>query len=257
MQPDRSGRSKNTLKQGFPFRHYRPIFAADMRMKRPHLLLIVLFPLTVLFSSCFQLIEEVTVNTDGSGAFTLTANLSQSRSKLASVMLLDSVNGYKVPSKGDITEKMEEAANTLRTVDGITNVSHSVDFDKYIVTIRFAFADVANLNDITALIFDKLDVIGGADNSSYSYQPENGTFVRHYTHDPRATSEYQKLKQADKTIFENATYTSIYRFSHPVVKQSNNKAKVASSKKAIMLQCKVLELIEGNIDISNSIQLAQ
>ena len=228
-----------------------------MRIKRHHLLLIVLLPLTALFSSCFQVIEEVTVNTDGSGAFTLTANMSQSRSKLASVLLLDSINGYKVPSKHDITEKMEEAANTLRTIDGISNVNHSVDFDKYIVTLRFAFADVANLNDITALIFNKLDVIGGADNSSYSYHPEHGTFVRHYTHDPRATSEYQKLRQADKTIFENATYTSIYRFTQPIVRHSNTAAKVAASKKAVMLQCKVLDLIEGNIDISNNIQLAQ
>ena len=227
-----------------------------MQMKRYRLLLFVLFPLATLFSSCFELIEEVTVNTDGSGTLTLTANLSQSRSKLASVMLLDSVNGYKVPSKQDIRKKMDEAANTLRTVNGISKVNHTIDFDKYIVTIRFAFADVSNLNDITTLTFDELD-IQPTDNSSYSYRPESRTFVRQYIHDPRATLEYQKMKTADKAIFENATYTNIYRFALPVVRQSNNAAKVASSKKAVMLQCKVIDLIEGKIDISNNIQLAQ
>src|SRR5690606_3931248 len=135
-----------------------------MQRKQYRALICILFPLTALFSSCFQLIEEVTVNADGSGTLVLTANLSQSRSKLASVMLLDSVNGYKVPSKQDIRKKMEEAANTLRSIKGISKVGHTVDFDKYIVTIRFAFNDVANLNDITALIFDELD-IQAADNS--------------------------------------------------------------------------------------------
>lgn len=228
-----------------------------MQIKRYRLLLIALFPLTALFSSCFQLIEEVSVNADGSGFFTLTANMSQSRTKLASILLLDSINGYKVPSKQEIGEKMNEAANTLRTVDGIGNVSQSVDFDKYIVTIRFAFNDVSNLNDITALIFDKLDIVEGTDNSSYNFQPGSGTFSRQYTHDARATSEYQKMKQADKAIFENATYTCIYRFAQPIASQSNTTAKVAASRKAVMLQCNVLDLIGGHTDISNTIQLAQ
>lgn len=226
-----------------------------MYMKR--YLFFILFSLScVLFSSCFQLIEEIAMNTDGSGSFTLTANLSQSRSKLASVMLLDSINGYKVPSKREIQKKIEEASTTLRGVKGISNVSHSVDFDKYILTIRFSFQHVANLNDITALIFDKL-AIKAANSSSYSYHTGSKTFMRHYTPNLQAKSEYQKLKQADKAIFENATYTNIYRFDHPVIKQSNNRAKVAASKKAVMLQCGVLDLIEGKINISNNIQLAQ
>lgn len=217
---------------------------------------LLLFPICAVFSSCFQVIEEITVNTNGSGTMALTANLSQSRSKLASVMLLDSINGYKVPSKQEIRNKMEEAVNTLRSVKGISRVSHMVDFDKYVLSIRFSFQDVANLNDITALILDKLEV-DATDNSTYSYQPERKTFKRQYTPDPRAKSEFQKLKQADKAIFENATYTSIYRFEQPVINQSNNQAKVAASKKAVMLQCDVLGLIEGKRNISNNIQLAQ
>ncbi|HWK98374.1 MAG TPA: hypothetical protein VNQ55_00440 [Parapedobacter sp.] len=209
-----------------------------------------------MFSSCFQVIEEITVNSDGSGTLMLTANLSQSRSKLASVMLLDSVNGHKVPSRQEIQEKMEEASNTLRAVKGISKVSHSVDFDKYILNIRFSFENVSNLNDITALIFNKLDV-KTTDNSSYSYHPQSKTFTRHYAPNPQAKSEYQKLKQVDKAIFEGATYTNIYRFEHSVIKQSNSKAKVAASRRAVMLQCGVLDLIEGKINISNNIQLAQ
>lgn len=220
------------------------------------LLPLLLLPLCVFFSSCFQLIEEITVNTDGSGTLALTANLSQSRSKLASVMLLDSVNGHKVPSKAEIRKEMEEVARTLRSVKGIKNVTHTADFDNYIFTVRFSFANVGNLNDITALIFDKLDV-PMIDNSSYSYLPGGKAFIRNYMPDPRAKSEYQQLKEVDKAVFENATYTSIYRFDRTVAAQSNSRAKIAASKKAVMLQCGVRDLIEGKANISNHIQLAQ
>lgn len=216
----------------------------------------ILFPLCALCSSCFQLIEEITVNTDGSGTLALTANLSQSRSKLASVMLLDSVNGYKVPSKKEIREELEEVSNTLRAIEGINKVSHTVDFENYILNIRFSFKNVANLNDITTLIFDKLN-IEATDASSYTYHPASKTFKRHYNPDPRVKSQFKKLKQADKAIFENATYTNIYRFDRSVINQSNSKAKVAASKKAVMLRCGVLDLIENKINISNTIQLAQ
>lgn len=223
---------------------------------RKHIPLLLLFPACALFASCFQIIEEITVGEDGSGTAVLTANLSQSRSKLASVMLLDSINGYKVPSKQDIRKEMDEAVNTLRSIKGISKVSHTVDFDKYILNIRFSFEKVANLNDITSLIFDKLK-IKLTDNSAYSYYPASKMFNRHYTYDPQARLEYGKLKETDKEIFQNATYTCIYRFDRTVTTQSNGKARVSASKKAVMLQCGVLDLIEGKINISNNIQLAQ
>ena len=223
---------------------------------KKYIVFLLLFPACALFSSCFQIIEEITVGEDGSGTAVLTANLSQSRSKLASVMLLDSINGHKVPSKQEIRKEMEAAVNTLRSIKGISKVSHTVDFDKYIMSIRFSFEKVANLNDITSLIFDKLK-IKSTDNSAYSYHPASKMFNRYYTYNPQANSEYGKLKQTDKEIFQNATYTSIYRFGRAVAKQSNDKAKVSASKQAVMLQCGVLDLIEGKINISNNIQLAQ
>ena len=223
--------------------------------RRRHLIYVLLFPACLLFSSCFQIIEEITIKSDGSGTVTLTANLSESRNKLASVMLLDSINGHKVPSKQDIRKELEESVKTLRTIKGISQVSHTLDFDRYIATIRFSFDQVTNLNDITSLIFEKLK-IKSANNSSYAYHSASKTFNRYYTYEPKAKSEYNKLKQTDKEVFQNATYTSIYRFDDPVLTQTNGKAKISASKKAVMLQCQVLDLIDGKQNISNSIQLA-
>ncbi|MEC3880624.1 hypothetical protein [Parapedobacter sp. 10938] len=109
--------AENTLKTGISISTLSPyIFVAEMMLMKTlipngppvsrRILPVLLLPLCALFSSCFQLIKEMTVNSDGSGTFALTANLSQSRSKLASVMLLDSINGHKVPSKPDVRKEI-------------------------------------------------------------------------------------------------------------------------------------------------------
>ena len=75
-----------------------------------------------LFTSCFEFVEEVTFNKDGSGSAVLTINLSKSKTKLASIMLLDSINGYKVPSKVTIRKKVQEIVSKIKGTKGVHNV---------------------------------------------------------------------------------------------------------------------------------------
>jgi hypothetical protein len=74
-------------------------------------LFIILIPI---LSSCFEVIEEIAIKNDGTGDVVLTINLSQSKTKVASVMLLDSVQGYKVPSKQKIQQELNEAVAYLK-----------------------------------------------------------------------------------------------------------------------------------------------
>lgn len=212
-------------------------------------------PFILLFTACFQLIEDVTVKEDGSGTAIFTANFSQSKSKLASVMLLDSINGYKVPSKTTIQNHLAEIAVELKKIPGIANVSHAVDFDKFIATIRFSFNDVENLNAIANNIFAEMKVTP-SNTSSYAYNKINRTFSRTYVYEPKAKAEFDKLKDADKAVFNSAMFTSIYRFDRMVASQSNPTAKLAASKKAVMLQNQILDLINGKKNITNHIKLA-
>ena len=208
------------------------------------------------FSSCFHIVEDITVHEDGSGEVTLTANLSQSRTKLASVMLLDSVNGYKIPSQADIRNEFAARAKRLAAIPGISRVSHEVNFDTYVAVIKFSFADVSNLNDVMQEAFSEMKVpVDGQ--SSYRYDRQQGIFSRLYTHLPEAKAEYDRLKPADQAVFKDALYTSIYRFAYPVYNQSNDAAKLAASKKAVMLQAKVTDLINGSQSLSNRIQLSK
>ncbi|TCD29263.1 hypothetical protein EZ456_03620 [Pedobacter psychrodurus] len=217
------------------------------------LLFIVLIPI---LSSCFEVIEEIAMKNDGTGDVVLTINLSQSKTKVASVMLLDSVQGYKVPSKQKIQQELNEAVAYLRKSEGISNVKSTSDFNNYIATISFSFKDVSNINNITKNILAQ-QKIKATNTSSYSYNKATKTFSRKYQATGTAKTEFNKLKAKDKAVFNGATYTSIYRFESVVTSSTNPASNVSKSKKAVMLKSSIMDLINGKINVSNSIQLSK
>ena len=226
-----------------------------MNLKQFYKLVLFAF-LIPLFSSCFEVIEEISMRNDGTGDVVLTINLSQSRTKVASVMLLDSVQGYKVPSKQKIQQELSEAVAYLKKSEGISNVKSSSDFNNYIATISFTFKDVSNVNNITKNILAR-QKIKATDTSSYSFNKTGKTFIRKYQPVATAKAEFNKLKTKDKAVFNGATYTSIYRFESPVTSTSNPASNVSKSKKAVMLKSSIMDLINGKTNVSNQIQLSK
>ena len=225
-----------------------------MRVTTYRYLFLIVFLL--FFSSCFQVIEEINVNKTGSGTVNLTLNLSASKTKMASLLLMDSVQGYKVPSKQTIQKELEEIVSYLKKSEGITNVQKKIDFDNFIVSVSFAFKDVANINTVNQNVLKKLK-IKGLSNPSYAYEPKTQTFHRSYQYTKAAVLEYNKLKPEVKNVFKDASYTSIYRFEQLITSSNNPLAKISKSKKAIMINTGILGLINGKTDISNRITLSK
>ena len=226
-----------------------------MNLKQFYKLLLFIFLIPVL-SSCFEVIEEISMKNDGTGDVTLTINLSQSKTKVASVMLLDSVQGYKVPSKQKIQQELNEAVSYLRKSEGISNVKSTSDFNNYIATISFSFKDVSNINNITKNILAR-QKIKATNTSSYTYNKATKTFSRKYQAIGTAKTEFNKLKAKDKAVFNGATYTSIYHFESVVTSSSNPASNVSKSKKAVMLKSSITDLINAKINVSNTIQLSK
>lgn len=212
----------------------------------------LLFILSPFLISCFEILEEVDMNTDGSGEMTMTINLSQSKNKIASIMLLDSINGYKVPSKKDIQQDINGLSTKLKNIAGISNVKTTTDFTNYIVSVSFSFSDVSVLNKASKDIFAayKMKV---EETPVYSYNKASKTFNYDYKNGNKEA--YNKLKAADKEVFKNATYTQIYRFTSTIEKSNNAQAKISKSKKAIMQKSLILDLINNKVNISNQIKL--
>ncbi|MBC3845815.1 hypothetical protein H8K90_05460 [Winogradskyella echinorum] len=227
-------------------------------MKRVFNISLLLFSLT-LFTSCFEVLEEISLNADGSGKMLVTFNLSKSKSKIASIMLLDSVNGHKVPSKEDIGKALKEAKNHLKTINGITNINTTTDYDNYIFTISCDFTSIDNLDSVFKDLISKHNKKSKTNfsTSNFSFNSSINSFKRSFSYDNSIKRNFNKLNSEDRKIFEGANYTSIYRFKNDVKEVSNTNAKISPNKKAVFLKVDVMSLILGKKSISNTIKLSK
>ena len=210
-------------------------------------------------TSCFDILEEINLNKDGSGTMLVTLNMSKSKTKLASIMLLDSVSGYKVPSEDDMKEAMKDVVSHLEKREGISNIEKTEDFENYIFTIACDFAQLDNINGVFKELIQKQNKNGGTHftTKNFSFDSETQTFERDFTYDPSIKKSFERLTTENQKIFDDANYTCIYRFTEEVKSVSNKGAKISPNKKAVMLRIDALSFISGTKTVQNTIQLTQ
>lgn len=214
------------------------------------LFLITSFSLT----SCFDVVEEVDLKSNGVGSIKATFNLSKSKTKVASLMKLDKIDGMKIPSKGEIQTEIGDVVKILKNTKGISNVQHSLDFTNFIGTLSCDFTNVEALNSFTKTLSSHFKTKISS-YSSYTYDPKGKILARNYTYSSEAKDGLLKLKPENQKSFQDAYFTSIYRFQDDVLSQDNKSGKVSANKKAVMMKVSILDLIKGNISLSNRIKL--
>jgi len=224
-----------------------------MLLKTPFLLFLSV--VVFLFTGCFEILEEVTIHEDGSGDATITLNISQSKTRLASIMLMDSINGYDVPSEAEIRSHIRELAQTIKKTSGVSDVSTIVNFDDYIFSISCKFATVDALNKMLSSISTKKDAAMMAKKKPFTFDKRRKIFSRNYHYN--IASEFKKIKKDDREILKGASVTTIYRFDKPVVSTKNKVCKVSKSKKAVFLKVSAEDLVKGHKNIKNQIQLGK
>lgn len=215
--------------------------------------LVYLFVLCLCCISCFEVVEEVDLKKDGSGSMTFTLNMSQSKSKLASIMLLDSINGVKVPSRKDIQNVLKDVVSELNQATGITNIQKTEDYDNFVFSIKCDFKSIANINNLLQDALSKNKKTTAL--SSYFFDVNKGNFKRKYTYSPEIKKQYNKLKEENKKVFKDASYTIIYRFASEISSQTSTSARISKSKKAIMQRLNAMDIINGSSNFNNQIQL--
>ena len=209
--------------------------------------------LLFLCTGCFEIVEEVSFNKDGSGHVTLTLNLSKSKTKLNSIMLLDSINNYKVPSESKIRIQIAEAINRVKKIEGISNLKNTINFNDFIFTVSCDFQNTDALNTVISTFSTKKDVAMIQQQKHFSFDKSQNTFTRNYHYD--ISKEFKKTNMEDRKVFETASFTTIYRFETPIISSKNTTAKIASSKKAIMLRVNAQDIIQNRNSIKNQIKL--
>jgi len=214
---------------------------------------LLLFSILILFSSCFEIIEQVFLKNDGSGNFQLVLNMSKSKTRLNSIIKMKTINGRDVPSKDEIKRKIADVEKTVAKTSGISNVKTTVDFNNYIMGISFNFNKVTQVNDAVKNVYLKENDKGKAAQKVYDYNAAANLFTRLNLFSVK--DDYKKLSNADKEVFATANYTSIFKFEGTVASASNKETKISPSKKAVMLKLNALDIIMEKKSIENKITL--
>lgn len=205
------------------------------------------------FSSCFEITEDITWNADGSGFIVLMLNLSESKPRMDDYMRQKEVQGYKVPKKQEVEQKLELARKTLASTPGFTQVSTQLDWKNYIFSLRGRFSTLASLNNGVNKVMSELD------NGSKVYTGDHYTFSKSqfqrknpYDWKPE---RYAELPMTLRYMLEKARLTTVYRFPVEVQKSSNPKARVSPNKTALKLTEPISALAKGSVSLENRVTL--
>lgn len=213
---------------------------------------VLLIPIFLL-TSCFDILDKVNLKADGSGEYSLILNASKSKTRLASISKMETINGKKVPKKSEIEDKINEAARIFRTTPGISNVKTSLDFENYIIKLSCNFRKIEDINAGLAQLKAK-NILGKmVPTQIYSHNSAKKTFSKNKV--STFKKEYEQLSKADKEVFTDARYISILQFENNIQSQSNPAYQMSPNKKALKQEGKILDFIFQKKQVQNTILL--
>ncbi len=206
----------------------------------------------MMLSSCIEIIDDVSMNSDGSGTAKYTINLSSSKIKANSYLALDSLNGKKVPSIQEIETKIEEYKNKLDKKEGISNVIVETNFTDFIFKFQCDFQNVQLLqsaikeivaSENKAWVNDEYVWLNWSENELSRSTPALSASIT------------EKIKRDDVELLKNGSYISITRFDRPVEKLTNNNAKISANRLAVMIRTNPYLLTQNTEVLKNTISL--
>lgn len=215
---------------------------------------LLFFILSFGLTSCLEIIDDVTVNNDGSGTLKYTINLSASKVKINSILALDSLEGHRVPSKDEIAERLSSFQKKLDSKAGISNVTVLSDFTDYIFKINCDFASIEALQTAIKDVIKEETQEKNLKELEHNWMSWDGNkLVRSI---PDITIERTKaLKAEDAELLKQGIYTSITRFQRPIEKFDNTNATVSKNKLAIMIRTNPYLLTQDYNLLENTIYL--
>jgi hypothetical protein len=212
--------------------------------------------LLILFflSSCIEIIDDLSIKSDGSGTLKYTINLSSSKLKVNSILALDSIDGKKVPSIDEIKQKIDLFVKTLDAQNGISNVKVEENFTDFIFKFQCDFTNVYILQDglkQSVMILTKEKSIPQFEHNWLTW--DGNKLVRSI---PEITGKkINEINDTDIELLKKGSYTSITRFDKAVEKFENPSAQLSKSKMAVMVKTDTYRLKENQDILENTIYL--
>jgi len=221
-------------------------------MKYLRVLILALITLSV--TGCIEIIDDLTLNMDGSGSFKYNINLSSSKVKINSILALDSLDGKRVPSIGEIKQKLSRLNEKLKSESGISNVSLTADYTNYVFKFSCDFASLAELQSAIKTIALSENGGNSIPELDHNWLIFSGSQLNRSV--PEITIKKAKeIKNSDRLMLKEGTYTSITRFETEIETFDNDQAKLSANKKAIMLRTDPYSLTQNPSLLDNTIYL--
>ena len=209
--------------------------------------------LAFMLTGCFDIIEDISMNKDGSGNATFKVDMSQSKQELANYLNMGKVNDVKIPTKTEISAQMDKLKAAFEGEAGISQVSLQKDFEEFIFTFKCHFTDLNTFNAAVNKATKKMARFPVAIPKMNHFSASKGRFVRHFDYPMDGIKKYEDLSFTERFLLESATFTSIHRFPNPVRSQSNAKAELSGSKKAVKIETPLSGFVKGEVSLENEI----
>jgi hypothetical protein len=211
--------------------------------------------LSLVLTSCIDIIDDVLLNNDGSGTFKYTVNLSASKVKINSILALDSMDGHAIPKKNDIKELIGDFKSTLSQKEGIKNVTLDEDYNNYFFKLTCDFESINFLQEAIKNTVEDLSKNGKFIINEHVWMVAfQNTLTRSI---PKSLlDQAKKLKAEDIELLKQGTYTSITRFEKEIERFDNDQAQLSKNKRALMLKVNAHALMRDADIIKNKIYLA-
>ncbi len=223
-------------------------------MKKVYLFLTLITLFTI--SSCIEIVDDISINQDGSGTFKYNINLSSSKVKISSLLALDSLDGKKIPTRAEIQSKIDHFINVFEGKEGIKNVQMGKDFGNYIFRLQCDFKSVKLLQEaikstVKSEVKGNEDFLG--DNVDWLIWKE-GSFERSVPE--FSIKKVDRLNEKEINLLKQGSYISITRFDRLVKDFSNKSAVMAKNKMAVMLKSNAYSLSQNPSLLENTIYLS-
>lgn len=215
-----------------------------------------IIPILLLFclSSCIEILDDISFNSDGSGVFRYTLNLSSSKLKINSILALDSLDGKRVPSKLELQEKVAILVDTLNFQEGISNVMLEEDYENYVFKIAFDFENSAALLDAVEVTMNTAGSDPDETEKQYNWMSWDGHVLIRQIPD-LSTFKFRMVKKEDQDLMKNGMYTSISRFVSPVDKIENTAAILSKNNRAVLLRNSLFDVFGDPSIMGNRISV--
>ena len=262
------------------------------RIKR--LTVITLLSIAVFgLNGCISILEKINFNKDGSGEYELSFDMGNMMTMLknmdlGSMMGEDSDGDTKLPAEAfekrdtiiNLYDVMASSTDDVERADFWKKANLSVKMDSdagvFLTKIKFPFKDTEditffyeNLSKLSeggdanlGMASGLLSGLGGDGMTSgkNEYTMKGRKFTRKAAsmslNDMEGIDDSMKDQlQMVKMFMASATYTTVYSFGKKVKSTSNTESIISSDKKTVTTEVSLVDMLEGNGDVSNEIKL--